>query len=114
MNRNLSAKEGRKDPPVSSIVTCVQPMDTDRLKKTASVVVSHGCYLSRMPLSELLTLVGGAHDDEFRLFLAFFTLLSSATLEVNVSKHENVRRSQSLQNPSESAVISWPSQRVAG
>lgn len=55
-----------------------------------------------------LTLVGGAHDDTFRLFLAFFTLLSSATLEVNVSKHENVRRSQSLQKPSESAVISCP------
>lgn len=52
-----------------------------------------------------LTLVG-AEQEEFFFFLAF-TLFSSVTLEVNVSTHEKVRRSQSLQNPSVSAVINW-------
>ena len=52
--------------------------------------------------------MGGANVDAFRPLVGFLSLLPSTTLEVNVSRHANVRRSQSLQNPSESAVISWP------
>ena len=108
-----SAKEGSTYRIVSTIVACVRSLGTGPVKIASFRTVARlPCWAGPSSDSScwsLLTLVGGAHDDEFRLFLALFTRLSSATLEVNVSKHENVRRSQSLQNPSESAVISWPS-----